>query len=81
MKVFLSIAAVLAWLFGIALLLAPAKFYDPAGIAWQLNLTGLVVLQTLSLGAGAAVTPGVLIHVVLGSLFAYFLLKVRRSSR
>lgn len=33
MKIFLSIAAVLAWLFGLMLLLAPAQFYAPAGIA------------------------------------------------
>lgn len=121
MKLFLSIAAVLAWLFGGALLLAPAKFYEPTGISFTpmlgtiaqahgATLVGLgvvnwlartadrrgliavlsgnlvvqllsllVVLHTMSLGAGAQVTPGVIIHVVLGSLFAFFLLRVRRS--
>jgi hypothetical protein len=33
MRVFLIIAAVLAWLFGIMLLVAPAPFYAPVGIA------------------------------------------------
>jgi hypothetical protein len=32
MKVFLAIAAVLAWLFGLMLLLAPTQFYAPVGI-------------------------------------------------
>lgn len=32
MKIFLSLAAILAWLFSIALLLAPAAFYSPTGI-------------------------------------------------
>ena len=121
MKLFLSIAAVLAWVFGCALMLAPAKFYEPTGISFTpmlgtiaqahgATLVGLgvvnwlarnadrqgliavlggnlvvqllsllVVLHTMSLGAGAAVTPGVIIHVVLGSLFAFYLLRVRRT--
>jgi hypothetical protein len=33
MKIFLSIAAVLAWLIGLMLLLAPTQFYAPTGIA------------------------------------------------
>lgn len=33
MKTFLSIAAILAWLFGAALLFAPGPFYQPAKIA------------------------------------------------
>ena len=33
MKLFISIAAVLAWLFGIMLLLMPDKFYAPTGMA------------------------------------------------
>ncbi len=120
MKLFLSIAAVLAWLFGAALLLSPAKFYEPTGIAFTpmlgtiaqahgatlvglgvvtwlgrnaerqgliAVLTGnlvvqvlslLVVWRAMSLGAGVAVTPGLVIHVALGSLFAFYLLKVRR---
>jgi hypothetical protein len=120
-KVFISIAAVLAWIFGAALLLAPAKFYAPAGIlftpmlatvaqAHGATLFGLgvvnwlgrnadkkgliailagnlvvqilslfVVLRTMTLGAGSAVAPGVVIHVVLGGLFGFFLIKTRRA--
>jgi hypothetical protein len=120
-KLFISIAALLAWLFGAALLLAPAQFYAPTGIAFTPMLgtvaqahgatlvglgvvnwlarsadkTGLtailagnlvvqvlslfVVLRTMSLGAGMAVAPGVVIHVVLGSLFAFFLFRMRRA--
>jgi hypothetical protein len=40
-----------------------------------------VVLWTAMLGAGAAVVPGIVIHVVLSSLFAYFLLRASRSAR
>jgi hypothetical protein len=120
MKLFLSIAAILAWLFGTALLVVPGKFYEPTGIAMTpmlatiaqahgATLFGLgvvdwlarnaerqglvavmagnlvvqilslfVVLRTMQLGAGAAVAPGVVIHVVLGSLFGYFLIRARR---
>jgi hypothetical protein len=39
-----------------------------------------VVLRTMALGAGAAVAPGVVIHVVLGGLFAFFLWKTRRPA-
>lgn len=122
MKIFLSIAAVLAWLFGAALLIAPGPFYAPAGIAMTpmlgtvaqahgATLVGLgvidwlarnaekrglvavlagnlvvqvlslaVVLRTMALGAGAAVAPGVAIHVVLGGLFAYFVWKARKAA-
>ena len=118
-KGFLSIAAVLAWLFGAMLLWSPGKFYAPAGIvmtpllatvaqAHGATLVGVgvidwmareaegrgliavlggnlviqilslgVVLRTMGLGAGSAVAPGVAIHVVLGSLFAFFLLRAR----
>jgi hypothetical protein len=52
-------------------------------------LTGNLVVQVLSLGVvirtillapemGAGAAPGVLIHVVLGSLFAFFLVRARR---
>jgi hypothetical protein len=41
-------------------------------------LSLFVVFRTMQLGAGAAVLPGVVIHVVLGSLFAFFLLRARR---
>lgn len=122
MKIFLSIAAVLAWIFGGALLVAPGPFYAPAGIqmtpmlatvaqAHGATLVGLgvidwlarsaggkglvavlsgnlvvqllslgVVLRTMALGAGAAVAPGVVIHVALGGLFAYFLWKARKAA-
>lgn len=33
MKLFLAVAAVLAWLFGIMMLVAPGQFYTPVGIA------------------------------------------------
>jgi len=32
----------------------------------------------MQLGAATAVLPGVVIHIVLGSLFAFFLFRVRR---
>jgi hypothetical protein len=32
MRIFLGIAAVLAWLFGLMMLVAPAQFYAPVGI-------------------------------------------------
>ena len=121
MRVFVGVAAVLAWLFGIMLLLAPAKFYAPTGMvltpmlatlaqAHGATLVGLgtinwlarkaqgpgltavlagnlvvqllslaVVIRTITLGAGAAVAPGVVIHVVLGGGFGYFLLRNRRA--
>lgn len=120
MKIFLAIAAILAWLFGIMLLFMPAQFYQPAGIvmtpmlatvaqAHGANLFGLgvinwlarnsekkgliavlagnlvvqilsliIVLKTMSMGAGVAVAPGIAIHVVLGSFFTYFLVKIRK---
>jgi hypothetical protein len=120
MKLFLSIAAILAWIFGAMLLLIPANFYEPTGIvmtpmlatiaqAHGATLVGLglidwlarnaerqglvavlagnlvvqilslaVVVRTMLLGAGMAVAPGVVIHVVLGGFFAYFLARARR---
>jgi len=122
MRIFLAIAAVLAWLFGAALLLAPASFYRPTGIemtpllatiaqAHGATLIGLgvidwlarnaepvgaravlggnlvvqvlslgVVIRTMTLGAGAAVAPGIFIHVILGSLFAFFLTRARKHA-
>ena len=122
MRVFLGIAAVLAWLFRAALLFVAGDFYKPTGIemtpmlatvaqAHGATLVGLgvvdwlgrkadrqgvlallagnlvvqvlslgVVLRTMSLGAGSAVAPGVVIHVVLGSLFAFFLVRALRSN-
>jgi len=41
-------------------------------------LSLLVVLRTMQLGAGSAVAPGVVIHVVLGALFGYFWLRTRK---
>jgi len=120
MKVFLAIAAILAWFFGAMLLFIPASVYIPTGItvtptlatlaptlgatllglgiinwlARRADKTGLivvlganlfvqilslaVVLRTLQLGAGSMAVPGVAIHVTLGSLFAFFLLKARK---
>jgi hypothetical protein len=122
MRLFLAVAAVLAWLFGGLLLLAPAHFYAPTGMvmtpllatvaqAHGATLIGLgvidwlarssaaagarailagnlviqvlslaVVVRTMTLGAGAAVAPGVIIHVVLGALFAFFLVRGRRAT-
>jgi len=119
-KIFLSIAAVLVWLFGAMLLLAPGPFYAPTGLAippmvatvaqahgatlvglgvitWMARganrqglrpvLTGNLVVQILSLGvairtvmlgAGESATPSILIHVVLGVLFLYFLLQTKK---
>ncbi|HLX17596.1 MAG TPA: hypothetical protein VKS24_20595 [Bradyrhizobium sp.] len=121
MKIFISIAAVLAVLFGAMMLVFPVEFYAPTGIAmtpmiatvaqahgatlvglgvvnWLARnadrqgliailggnlvvqvLSLLVVLRTAQLGAGFAVAPGVVIHVVLGSLFAFFLIRIRKA--
>jgi hypothetical protein len=38
-----------------------------------------VVIRTMTLGAGASATPGILIHVILGSFFAYFYFKARKQ--
>ena len=122
MKIFLSVAGVLACLFGAALLLAPGGFYKPTGIemtpllatiaqAHGATLVGLgainwltrnsppaaaravlignlvvqvlslgVVMRTMTLGAGAAVAPGLVIHVTLGALFAFFLVRSRTAA-
>jgi hypothetical protein len=39
-----------------------------------------VVFRTMSLGASTAVIPGVVIHVVLGCGFAFFLVKTHKLS-
>ncbi len=122
MKLFLSIAGLLAWLFGAMLLFVPGQFYQPTGMvltpmlatlaqAHGATLVGMgtvlwlargatgkgliavlggnlvvqvlslaVVVRTMALGAGAAVAPGVVIHVVLGALFLFFLLKARNTT-
>lgn len=36
-----------------------------------------VVLRTMALGAGSAVAPGIVIHMVLGGFFVFFLLKTK----
>ena len=41
-------------------------------------LSLLVVARTMQLGAGAAMAPAIVIHVVLGTLFTYFLFKATR---
>jgi hypothetical protein len=121
MKLLLSIAAILAWFFGVMLIAIPDRFYEPTGIVitpmlatlaqahgatliglgtinWLARtadkqgliavLTGnlvvqvlslLVVFRTMQLGAGAAVAPGVAIHIVLGGLFLFFLMRTRSS--
>src|SRR3989442_6346986 len=61
-KIFLSIAAVLAWLFGAMLLLAPGPFYAPIGLtmtpmvasvaqAHGASLVGLGVINWMARGA------------------------------
>jgi hypothetical protein len=121
MKIFLAFSAILAWLFGSALLLMPADFYKPTGIemtpmiatlaqAHGATLIGLglvnwlarhadkagltavlsgnllvqvlslgVVVHTIMLGPGLAVAPGIVIHVVLGALYGYFLVRTARK--
>jgi len=120
-KIFIAFSGVLAILFGLGLLLVPAQFYQPAGIAFTpllgtiaqahgATLVGLgvvnwlarnadrkglvavlagnlvvqalslvIVLRTMQLGAGTAAAPGIVIHVVLGALFAFFLIRVLRQ--
>jgi len=122
LRLFLAIAAILAWIFGAMLLFLPGQFYAPTGIsmtpmvatvaqAHGATLLGLgainwlarnaeertltavlagnlltqlislgVVLRTMALGAGAAVVPGVVIHVVLSGFFGYFLNRSRQVS-
>lgn len=61
-KIFLSIAAVLSWLFGAMLLLAPGPFYAPTGLAMTpivatvaqahgATLVGLGVINWMARGA------------------------------
>ena len=123
MRRFLGIAAALAWLFGLAMLLSPARFYAPVGITmtpliatlpqahgatliglgvvtWIARdatgrglvavLAGNLVVQILSLlvlvrtamvitGTPFAMAPAAVIHIVLGSGFAYFLNRGQRG--
>jgi len=39
-----------------------------------------VILRTMSLGAGSAVAPGLVIHVTLGALFCWFLIRATRAT-
>ena len=122
MRRFLGIAAALAWLFGLVMLLSPARFYAPVGItitpliatlpqAHGATLIGLgvviwigrdatgrglvavlagnLVVQVLSLLVAVrtamvitrsplAMAPAAVIHIVLGSGFAYCLSRVQR---
>jgi hypothetical protein len=75
-----------ATLFGLGVVTWLARNAERRGLMAVLagNLTVqvlslVVVLHTMSLGAGAAVTPEIIIHVVLGSLFGFYLLRVRRA--
>ena len=71
MRIFLAIAAVLAWLFGAMLLLAPDRFYAPTGVAMTpmlgtiaqahgATLIGLGVIDWLARGAERAGLSAVL---------------------
>lgn len=121
MRLFLAIAAILAWLFGALLMLIPGEFYAPTGIkmtpmlatlaqAHGATLVGLglidwlarnadrrgivavlsgnllsqllslgVVLRTMSLGAGLAVVPGIVIHVCLAIAFGFLLWRTMKD--
>ena len=45
MKIFLAIAAILAWLFGAMLLFMPEKFYSPTGIQMTPMLGTFIIRQ------------------------------------
>jgi hypothetical protein len=79
-KIFLSISAILSWIFGAALLLAPAPFYAPTGLAMTpmvatvaqahgATLVGLGVINWMARGANrpglAAVLTGNLVVQIL----------------
>ncbi len=56
MSLFLSIAAVLAWLFGAMLLLAPGQFYQPTGMTLTPMLATLAQAHGATLvGMGAVI--------------------------
>jgi hypothetical protein len=74
-----------ATLIGLGVINWMARCADSRGVVAVLSgnlvvqvLSLLVVLRTAQLGVGMAVAPGVLIHIVLGGFFAFFLVKVRR---
>ena len=75
-----------ATLFGLGIVNWLARNADRHGLIAVLGgnlvvqlLSLFVVLHTMWLGAGMAVAPGVVIHVVLGSCFAYFLARNLRG--
>ncbi len=85
MRIFLSIAAVLAWLFGAMLLLAPGPFYAPTGLAMNpivatvaqahgATLVGLGVINWMARGANrqglVAVLTGNLVVQILSLVVA-----------
>ena len=39
-----------------------------------------VVLRTMQLGAGMKVVPGICIHVILGLLYIYFIIRLRKKA-
>jgi hypothetical protein len=123
MRRFLAVAAILAWVFGLAMLVKPSGMYAPLGIVmtsliatlaqahgatliglgvvtWMARdatgrglvavLAGNLVVHVLALsvvvrtatvtsGNPLAVAPEAVIHVALGSGFAFFLVRARRS--
>ena len=75
-----------ATLFGLGVVNWLARKADPRGVV--AILTGNLVVQLLSLGVvvrtwslnpDAKALPGAVIHIVLGSLFGYFLIRARRA--
>ena len=75
-----------ATLIGLGVVSWLARHADRSGVTAVLTgnlvvqiLSLAVVLRTMQLGVGTAVAPGVVIHVVLGSLFGYFLVSERRA--
>jgi hypothetical protein len=80
MKLFLAISAVLAWIFGLAQLLAPAKFYAPMGVELspllatiaQMLGANLIGLGVINWFARQAQGRG-LFAVLLGNLFVQIL--------
>ena len=76
-----------ATLIGMAVVLWLARNADPAGL--KAVLTGNLVVQVLSLyvafhtmqlGAGTKVAPAFVIHITLGVLYTYFLLRLPKKA-
>lgn len=75
-----------ATLVGLGLVNFLARSADRTGIIAVLGgnlvaqvLSLAVAVRTMSLASGAAVAPGIVIHVVLGLLFAFFLVRAARA--